>query len=397
MDLGLPQGKPGEDGDDGDDGISPTLRLTEQGIEVSYDKGSTWSLLVPISEFHVTNNITNEYINNPDEEDITVVDDKLKFNDKEYNISEFSGLGRVYLRKNIVNGKNILAYNAFNSSSTIYHIQYDYDLDGRTVVVPNNCILLFEGGSLSNGTIVENDTVISAQLIKIFNEDISLDGAWKINGISYESGDTVFDLPLSAFNDLDYIDSEGYNYKYVIVLFHNDYDTNDNYHCFYEFPMVDLDGTKTGNNGNMNLFRFVACKNTTMCFKYYDTPDLVALDATDSVPITNIVTEYTWRGSSCRFLKGGDFSNFTGKFDFSYITFVKNVSNISQFQIQGYGQQHSVETLIAILDGLIDTTASPKSQGVGNSYNLRKLQANENGLAAIARAEAKGWTITGNV
>lgn len=183
MDLGLPQGKPGEDGDDGDDGISPTLRLTEQGIEVSYDKGSTYNLLVPISEFHVTNNITNEYINNPDEEDITVVDDKLKFKDKEYNLSEFSGLGRVYLRKNIVNGKNILAYNAFNSSSAIYHIQYDYDLNGRTVVVPNNCVLLFEGGSLSNGTIVGNDTVINAQLIKIFNEDISLDGTWKINGI----------------------------------------------------------------------------------------------------------------------------------------------------------------------------------------------------------------------
>lgn len=224
--------------------------------------------------------------------------------------------------------------------------------------------------------------------------------AWLIGSTlyTYESGDTVFDLPLSAFNDLNYIDSEGYNYKYVIVLFHNDYDTNDdNYHCFYEFPMVDLDGTKTSNNGNMNLFRLVACKNTTMCFKYYDTPDLIALDATDSVPITNTVTGYTWRGSSCEFLKGGDFSNFTGKFDFSYTTFVKNVSNISQFQIQAYGQEHSVETLIAILDGLIDTTASPKSQGVGNTYNLRKLQATEAGLAAIARAEAKGWTITSNV
>lgn len=223
--------------------------------------------------------------------------------------------------------------------------------------------------------------------------------AWLIGSTlyTYESGDTVFDLPLSAFNDLNYIDSEGYNYKYVIVLFHNDYNTNDNYHCFYEFPMVDLDGTKTSNNGNMNLFRFVACKNTTMCFKYYDTPDLVALDATDSVPITNTVTGYSWRGSSCEFLKGGDFSNFTGKFDFSYITFVKNVSNISQFQIQAYGQQHSVEALIAILDGLIDTSASPKSQGVGNSFNLRKLQASEAGLAAIARAEAKGWTITSNV
>lgn len=48
-------------------------------------------------------------------------------------------------------------------------------------------------------------------------------------------------------------------------------------------------------------------------------------------------------------------------------------------------------------DGLVDTSASPKSQGVGNTFNLRKLQASEAGLAAIARAEAKGWTITSNV
>ena len=95
MDLRIPQGKPGEDGDDGDDGISPTLRLTEQGIEVSYDKGNTWNLLIPISEFHVTNNITNEYINNPDEEDITVVDDKLKFKDKEYNVTTVAAGGNA--------------------------------------------------------------------------------------------------------------------------------------------------------------------------------------------------------------------------------------------------------------------------------------------------------------
>lgn len=160
MDLRIPQGKPGKDGDDGDDGISPTLRLTEQGIEVSYDKGSTWSLLVPISEFHITNNIANEYINNPDEEDITVIDDKLKFKDKEYNLSEFSGLSRTYLRKNIIGSKNVLTYDMFNSSSTIYHIQYNYDLDGKTIVIPSDSILLFEGGSFYNGTIVGNHTTI---------------------------------------------------------------------------------------------------------------------------------------------------------------------------------------------------------------------------------------------
>lgn len=183
MDLGLPQGKPGEDGDDGDDGISPTLRLTEQGIEVSYDKGNTYTLLVPISEFHVTNNITNEYINNPDEEDITVVDDKLKFKDKDYNLSEFSGLGRIYLRKNIVGSKNVLTYDMFNSSNTIYYIQYNYDLDGKTIVIPSGSILLFEGGSFYNGTIVGNHTTILSNN-KCF-ESITIVGT--INGYIYSS------------------------------------------------------------------------------------------------------------------------------------------------------------------------------------------------------------------
>lgn len=346
----MPQGKPGEDGNDGnngDDGISPTLRLTEQGIEVSYDKGGTWNLLVPISEFHVTNNITNEYINNPDEEDITVVYDKLKFKDKEYNLSEFSGLGRVYLRKNIVNGKNVLAYNAFNSSSTIYHIQYDYDLDGRTVVVPNNCVLLFEGGSLTNGKLVGNKTSYITKELDIECENI-------IN-IKYKD---IFDS-LS----LDNIDFDNNN---IYIKANKTLNINPK-HNVLDFKDIVIN---INNDDNTNKRIIVNSNNI------------------DSISICNL----NIKGDSIK-----DFSNFTGKFDFSYITFVKNVNNISQFQIQAYGQQHSVETLIAILDGLIDTTASPKSQGVGNTYNLRKLQATEAGLAAIARAEAKGWTITSNV
>lgn len=170
----------GTDGIDGDNGLTPQLRVTDTAVEYSYD-GITWTELIPKSDFVI--NYNSEIYNNPDEEDITVVDEKLKFKDKPHSAATFSGLGRVYLRKNVVGDKNVLTQDMINQPSTIYHIQYDYDLDGRTVVVPNNCILLFEGGSLSNGTIVGNDTIISAQLIKIFNEDISLDGTWKINGI----------------------------------------------------------------------------------------------------------------------------------------------------------------------------------------------------------------------
>lgn len=100
-----------------------------------------------------TLNITNQ----PDEEDITTNGGELlKFADKEYSTESFSGLGRVFLRKNIVGEVNILTQDMLSKTDTIYHIQYDYDLNGNTIFIPDNCVLLFEGGSISNGTINSN-------------------------------------------------------------------------------------------------------------------------------------------------------------------------------------------------------------------------------------------------
>ena len=183
IDLGIPVGKDGTDGNDGNDGITPELRLTEQGIEVSYNNGATWTLLVPIDRFAITNNITNNYINNADEEDITVIDDKLKFADKTYDANQFSGLGRIYLRKNIVDGKNILTQSMINATNTIYIIQYNYDLNGATITIPDNSILQFNGGTLSNGIINGNNAVIHSNLIKIFDDNIFLKGNWNITYI----------------------------------------------------------------------------------------------------------------------------------------------------------------------------------------------------------------------
>lgn len=106
------------------------------------------------------------YINSilPDEEDLTKTSPdeqgnvRLKLKDKIYNSEEFSGLGRVYLRKNITEGKNVLLQEMISEANTIYHIQYDYDLDGKDITIPTNCTLKFEGGSFKNGTINGNNT-----------------------------------------------------------------------------------------------------------------------------------------------------------------------------------------------------------------------------------------------
>lgn len=118
----------------------------------------------------------------PDEEDITGVEQEdktvLKFKDKAYNKDDYSGLGRVYLRKNITTvtdyesgceiTTNLLTQNMIGKENTIYIIQYDYNLNGQTIVIPENCVLEFDGGSLRNGTIIFNNSNIISELYYIF-------------------------------------------------------------------------------------------------------------------------------------------------------------------------------------------------------------------------------------
>ena len=49
--------------------------------------------------------------------------------------------------------RNILTQEMLSEENTIYEIRYDFDLDGETVTIPENCILKFDGGSLKNGTV----------------------------------------------------------------------------------------------------------------------------------------------------------------------------------------------------------------------------------------------------
>lgn len=127
----------------------------------------------------------------------------MTFADKNYNTADYSGLGRVYLRKNIVKVEdpvtgNMIAMNFLEQSmipkeNTVYVIQYDYNLNNQTITIPSGCVLLFEGGSISNGTLKGNSTIILGETNHIF---INLDvlGTW---GNSFK---------LSYFNkpELDY-------------------------------------------------------------------------------------------------------------------------------------------------------------------------------------------------
>lgn len=124
-----------------------------------------------------------EIVNNPDEEDLHSIEKStdvhvLQFADKEYNASAFSGLGRVYLRKNISSNKNILTQEMMNKTNTRYIIQYDYDLDGETIEVPAGCTLDFQGGSLGNGTLSGNHAYIQGGNPGIFKSNLLISGTF---------------------------------------------------------------------------------------------------------------------------------------------------------------------------------------------------------------------------
>lgn len=95
----------------------------------------------------------------------------------------FNGMGRVRLQKNIVNGVNTLTQAMLTQQNTIYVIQYDFTL-GEDITVPANCVLEFEGGSISGAyTLTGANTGINANLMKIFNTDVVLAGTWSVSEV----------------------------------------------------------------------------------------------------------------------------------------------------------------------------------------------------------------------
>ena len=163
------------------------FHLRKKGVVITFcNTENNWEIYQFTGVLNQWNNVTlwNDIFNIeryavnsllPDEEDTTRTEiDKngnsyLKLKDKEYNPLEFSGYGKKTLRKKIVTVQtgsksskriNILEGSVFKDPNTIYEIKYDFDLNNSTVTLPENCILLFNGGRISNGKLNLNNTLV---------------------------------------------------------------------------------------------------------------------------------------------------------------------------------------------------------------------------------------------
>lgn len=63
-----------------------------------------------------------------------------------------------------------------------YIVKYDFDLGGETVTVPDGCLIEMDGGTISNGTMVGDHTIlIYFQDFEDCIQDITMQGTWKYN------------------------------------------------------------------------------------------------------------------------------------------------------------------------------------------------------------------------
>lgn len=113
-----------------------------------------------------------DYFLKTDLEVVSVSTKRLGISNK-LNAFEFY-LGDTKIRESNVFTKKVEEYNSiFNQlieSDTIYEIRYDYDLNQKTLVIPDNSVLKFNGGSIRNGTIILNNTKIDSDLNFIFKD-----------------------------------------------------------------------------------------------------------------------------------------------------------------------------------------------------------------------------------
>lgn len=236
----------------------------------------------------------------------------LKFADKTYNEADYSGLGRVYLRKNIVNIEdpvtgnvvkmNYLTQSMISKENTIYIIQYDYSLNGQTIIIPDNCVLKFEGGQLKNGTINFNNTLLSGDIkIKtnilgdIRNGDIYPEWFGAVgDGIIDDSNAflTAFELISNSFISIDKFRRVGYTNTLVL-------DTNKKYYITssleLNFASINIKGAGTLIYGGKNhCIKFTKCTGVNIDISFIaksDFADTYKVDWNDNPNRTAIILD----------------------------------------------------------------------------------------------------------
>ena len=75
-------------------------------------------------------------------------------------IKALQNYNTIILKPNIIDNRNVLTQEMINEKHTKYVIKWNYSLEDATINVPKDCIIEFAGGTIYNGTIIGNNTIL---------------------------------------------------------------------------------------------------------------------------------------------------------------------------------------------------------------------------------------------
>lgn len=113
------------------------------------------------------------------------------------------GMKKIVLQQKA--NSNILTQSMMSEPNAIYVIESDFNLAGSKITVPINCVLQFDGGSLSKGTLVGQKTNITAAPITIFAPNLILQGTWNATDYLCEWFDGDVEKCINTFANISFI------------------------------------------------------------------------------------------------------------------------------------------------------------------------------------------------
>ena len=112
--------------------------------------------------------------------------------------------GRVIVEDaTTIDKRNIITQEDINKTDTIYEIRYNFDLDGKTITIPNNCVLYFTSGKFYNGSINMDNTIVSTLYEDILSE-VNISGNYYNIQKYIEDTKSLFQASIDKLNDTVY-------------------------------------------------------------------------------------------------------------------------------------------------------------------------------------------------
>lgn len=109
-----------------------------------------------------------------------------------------------------IDERNVITQEDINKIDTIYEIRYDFDLDGKTITIPKNCILYFTSGKFYNGNINMDNTIVSTLYEGVLSE-VNISGNYYNIQKYIEDTKDLLQTSIDKLNDTVYPITLGFN------------------------------------------------------------------------------------------------------------------------------------------------------------------------------------------